>query len=113
MSFSKGGCCVDHAHFNIFPAAAHVETRLAPRMRMPIGSLAELKRLRPAEFGYLFVEENDGSRNVFDGKDTPSQFVRRIITQALGVPERWHWKDYPGFDELMATYQALKGSLHP
>ena len=108
---SKGGCCVDHAHFNIFPARARVEPRLSARMRMPIGSLSDLQRLKTAEFGYLFVQENDGSRHVFDAQDAPSQLVRRIITAEIGKPERWHWRDYPGYDELIATYRALKGRL--
>jgi XTP/dITP diphosphohydrolase len=108
---SKGGCCVDHAHFNIFPARARVEPRLSARMRMPITGLAELERMRAAVFGYFFVQENDGSRHVFDGQDAPSQLVRRIITAEIGKPERWHWRDYPGYDELIATYRALKGRL--
>ena len=108
---SKGGCCVDHAHFNIFPARASIRPQLHSRMQLPLQSLSELQRLRNAEFGYLFVQENDATRNVFDGLNAPSQLVRRIITSQIGRPERWHWRDYPGCDELLATYHALNGRL--
>lgn len=37
--------------------------------------------------------------------------VRRIITARLGLPERWHWRDYIGQEELLATYNALKGRI--
>jgi inosine/xanthosine triphosphate pyrophosphatase family protein/diadenosine tetraphosphate (Ap4A) HIT family hydrolase len=109
--WSKGVCCVDHAHLNIFPAAVEVHSHLAGRMHLSVGSLSELARLRRAEFGYLFVEENDGARRAYDGRDVPTQLVRRIITAQLGFPERWHWRDYLGRDELIATCNALKEQI--
>jgi hypothetical protein len=108
---SKGVCCVDHAHFNIFPARVPVHRRLADRMHAPVRSLSELQGLRDAEFGYLFVQENGGDRRVYDGCNVPTQLVRRIITRELGMPERWHWRDYPGHQELLATFEKLKGRI--
>ena len=108
---SKGVCCVDHAHLNIFPARVAVHPHLVQRMNLRIHSLGELTKLRDAEFGYLFVQENDGSRRAYDGQLAPTQLVRHIVTSQLGFPERWHWRDYPGYDELVATYHALKGQI--
>jgi inosine/xanthosine triphosphate pyrophosphatase family protein/diadenosine tetraphosphate (Ap4A) HIT family hydrolase len=108
---SKGVCCVDHAHLNIFPAAIDVRPQLSDRMSLPIGPLSDLSKFRRAEFGYLFVQENDGTRRAYDGRDVPTQLVRRIITSQLGLPERWHWRDYLGQDEMLATYNALKGQI--
>ena len=107
----KGVCCVDHAHLNLFPAAVEVHPHLAKRMHLKLGALPELTRLRRAEFGYLFVQENDGTRRAYDGEHVPTQLVRRFITASLGMPERWHWRDYPGQDELAATFQALKARI--
>ena len=108
---TKGLCCVDHAHLNIFPARVHMHQHLSSRMNFSIGSLRELSRLKRAEFGYLFVQENDGSRRVYDAECVPTQLVRRIISTQIGHPERWHWRDYPGVDELVRTYHALKGGI--
>jgi inosine/xanthosine triphosphate pyrophosphatase family protein/diadenosine tetraphosphate (Ap4A) HIT family hydrolase len=108
---TKGRCCVEHAHLNIFPARVEVHPHLASRMHLQISSLSELKRLARAEFGYLFVQENNNTRHAYDAQFAPSQLVRRIITSQLGSPERWHWRDYPGCDELLATYHALKGRI--
>lgn len=109
--WGKGVCCVDHAHLNVFPAKMVVHPHLAGRMHLPLRSLDELGRFQSAEFGYLMVQENDGSRRVYDGADVPTQLVRRIIARELGLAERWHWRDYPGLDELTATYHALKGQI--
>jgi hypothetical protein len=80
-------------------------------MNFPISSISELLELRRAEFGYLFVQENDGGRRAYDAELVPTQLVRRIITSQLGLSERWHWQDYPGYEELVATYQTLKGQI--
>jgi XTP/dITP diphosphohydrolase len=108
----KGVCCVDHAHLNIFPAPVCVHPHLAERMNFSFGPLSELTRLRRAEFGYLFVQENDGTRRAYDARNVPTQLVRRIITAQLGLPARWHWRDYLGKEELLATYNALQGQIH-
>jgi XTP/dITP diphosphohydrolase len=108
---TKGVCCVDHAHLNIFPACVHLHPNLSSRMSFPIGSLAELSRFKRAEFGYLFVQENEGTRRAYDAECVPTQLVRRIISNQIGWPERWHWRDYPGVDELVRTYHALKGQI--
>jgi hypothetical protein len=60
----------------------------------------------------LFIQENDGSRRVYDGQLVSTQLVRRIIASAIGCPERWHWRDFPGGDQLLATFNALKGQIH-
>lgn len=109
---TKGVCCVDHAHLNIFPAGVRVHPQLAERMSMPLCDLQQLSLLARAEFGYLVVQENDGSIRAYDGQLVPTQLVRRIIANELGLAERWHWKDYPGCDELLATYHKLKDRIH-
>ena len=37
--------------------------------------------------------------------------ARRLITAAIGQPERWDWRDYPGRDELIATCNTLRGKI--
>jgi inosine/xanthosine triphosphate pyrophosphatase family protein/diadenosine tetraphosphate (Ap4A) HIT family hydrolase len=108
---TKGVCCVEHAHFNIFPARVAIRPHFAGRMSMPLSSLSELSKLRHSEFGYLFVEENDCRQTAFDAHLVPTQLIRRIITADLGIPDRWHWRDYPGCDELVATYHKLKDRI--
>jgi diadenosine tetraphosphate (Ap4A) HIT family hydrolase len=111
LEWSKGVCCVEHAHFNIFPARVELHPHLSSRIHRRLGSVSELARLARAPHGYLFVQENHGAQRVYDGREVPTQLVRRLITSALGMPERWHWRDYPGKQELLATYHALTGQI--
>lgn len=111
LESSKGVCCVDHAHLNIFPAQVRLHPHLAGRDHESLRVLADLTQFKDWQFGYLFVQENDGTRRVYDGRQVPTQLVRRIIATELGLPERWHWREYPGCTELLATYQALKGRI--
>jgi len=110
--WGKGVCCVDHAHLNIFPAPVQVHPHLAERINFSFRPLAELAQLRRAEFGYLFVQENDDTRRAYDGRDVPTQLVRRIIATQLGILDRWHWRDYLGREEMLTTYHALRGQIH-
>lgn len=107
----KGVCCVDHAHLNVFPAKVRVHPHLMERRHERVARLAYLAKLKDCECGYLFVQENDGTRHTYDGRDVPTQLVRRIIATQLGMPERWHWREYPGCAELLATCAALKGQI--
>jgi hypothetical protein len=103
----KGTCCVDHAHLNIFPARADVHSHLRKFPHAEIGPMSNLSaswfRHRP----YLFLQTNEGRRFVYDAGIVPSQYIRRIVTRELGMPERWHWREYPGVEELKRTFTAL------
>ena len=61
---------------------------------------------------YLFLQTNEGRRFVYNAGIVPSQYVRRIVTTELGMPERWHWREYLGLDELKRTFAALSGWRH-
>ncbi len=86
-----------HAQLRKFP---HAE--IGPHVRLV---RAAGLRTRP----YLFLQANEGRRFVYDAGIVPSQYVRRIVATALGMPERWHWREYPGLDELKRTFEALSG----
>ena len=104
----KGTCCVDHAHWNVFPASVDVHRHLEKFPHARIGALGELGQ-RFRDKAYLFLQTNEGDRFVYDAGVVPSQYVRKIITAELGMPERWHWREYLGLDELKRTVAALAG----
>ena len=109
----KGTCCVDHAHLNVFPAAVDVHAHLRRFPHAEIDSMSNLAaswfRSRP----YLLLQTNEGRRFVYDAGVVPSQYVRRIVTSELGMPERWHWREYPGLVELKRTFAALSSWRRP
>lgn len=108
-SGEKGTCCVDHAHLNVFPVRVDVHERLKRFPHVEIGSMRELESMKCQGRAYLFLQTNDGCRYAYDAGIVPSQYVRRIITAALGMPERWHWREYLGLEELKRTIATLSG----
>jgi ATP adenylyltransferase len=105
----KGTCCVDHAHLNVFPARVDVHEHLR---RLPYDEITEMRELAPLKDsgkGYLFLQDNSGRRFVYHAGIVPSQYIRKIIATELGMPERWHWREYPGVEELKRTMAALAG----
>jgi len=105
----KGTCCVDHAHFNVFPVAVDVPRHMPKLPCTPIRQMRELAELRDRNQAYLFLQTNDGSRYVYETGIMPSQYIRRIVTAQLGIPERWHWREYLGLEELKRTITTLSG----
>jgi len=103
----KGTCCVDHAHLNVFPALVDVHAHLRTFPHVEIGPMSDLSTPRFRDRPYLFLQTNEGRRFVYDAGIVPSQYVRRIVTRELGMPERWHWREYLGLEELKRTFAVL------
>jgi inosine/xanthosine triphosphate pyrophosphatase family protein/diadenosine tetraphosphate (Ap4A) HIT family hydrolase len=109
-SGEKGTCCVDHAHLNVFPVQVEVHDRLKNKFPfVEIGGMRQLSLMPQRNHAYLFLQTNAGTRFVYDSCIVPSQYIRKIITEELGMPERWHWREYLGLEELERTYAALLG----
>jgi inosine/xanthosine triphosphate pyrophosphatase family protein len=102
----KGTCCVDHAHFNIFPVTVDVHDYLQHFPHYTVQSFKEMSSMK-SRGGYIFLQDNIGIRRIYETGVVPSQYIRRIITSKLGFPERWHWRDYLGLEELQQTLKTL------
>jgi inosine/xanthosine triphosphate pyrophosphatase family protein len=105
----KGTCCVDHAHLNAFPVDVDVHRHLKRFPHAPVGRMCELARARPPNQAYLFLQTQQGDRFIYDAPLAPSQYIRKIITSEIGQPQRWHWREYLGLEELNRTFAALSG----
>lgn len=103
----KGTCCVDHAHLNVFPARVDVHQQLKKFPHSTIGGMRDLAAANRRDQAYLFLQDNEGNRFAYDAGIVPSQYVRKIVTAALGMPERWHWREYLGLEELKRTIATL------
>jgi inosine/xanthosine triphosphate pyrophosphatase family protein len=105
----KGTCCVDHAHLNVFPVDVDVHRHLEQLPHVRIGRMCELAHARPSNQAYLFLQTQQGARFVYDAPLVPSQYIRKIVTAGIGRPDRWHWREYLGLEELQRTFAALSG----
>lgn len=108
---SKGKCCVDHAHFNIFPVDIDVHKYITDRMYSSISNINELNKLKFFDNGYLYVDSEKNGKLIFDGKNVPTQLIRQHLTHKLGCKDRWHWKDYLGIEEIEQTLSKLSEKI--
>jgi XTP/dITP diphosphohydrolase len=105
---TKGKCCVDHAHFNIFPVSVDVHQKLLDRIPYPVLKEKNLRYFRGLEDGYLYVDSPISGKHVYDGLGVPSQLIRRHITEMLGFPERWDWRHHMGTENMKKTLKKLE-----
>jgi ubiquinone/menaquinone biosynthesis C-methylase UbiE/diadenosine tetraphosphate (Ap4A) HIT family hydrolase len=106
----KGACCVDHAHINVFPFNHSIADDLRNIPKTKINSLSEIKEAS-IDDDYLFVQYPSGQKELLFPKNIPSQFIRKIITNILHMPERGDWKNYHGIQEMKHTIDAFNAYL--
>jgi ATP adenylyltransferase len=99
----SGGCGIDHAHLHALPlSAAEVLPKLKDQFpHRRIGSLFELKS-ETSNASYLYCEDSPSESWVFFPTFLPSQYMRQLIAEALGI-SHWDWRQSGREDALLAT----------
>jgi diadenosine tetraphosphate (Ap4A) HIT family hydrolase len=108
----SGGCGISHAHLHLVPF---------PQEKEPIGelinefpferlsSLVDLACARP-DHSYLYYESVDGSKYVFYPPFIPSQYMRRVLADAIGN-KAWDWRQCGREESLLNTFIQMSDSL--
>jgi hypothetical protein len=100
----SGGCGISHAHLHIVPFPAEndpVEQLVRAFPFEEIADLLDLKRIPPGK-SYLYYESVRGNRYVFYPPFIPSQHIRRLLAEALGI-QGWDWRQSGKEETLIAT----------
>lgn len=113
----SGGCGISHAHIHAVPLADEVD--LLPVIQQSftgcsIHSLAALTQKASHGRPYLFYEDQQGNRYLFDLHATtgiPSQYLRRAIASKLGSME-WDWRSFGRENKLLATLTKLRNKAN-
>lgn len=107
------GACVDHAHLHIVPCEAPADEQVRARLREahPERELALLEEL-PARAaggqGYLLLQDTRGHRYYYDAPTVPSQYLRKIACDAMGLSHRWDWRANVTNDTSDGTVTAFR-----
>ena len=98
---NRAGACIDHAHMHVVPTNCDVRARLRNFQEHRITSVSELRDFGNAGKSYIYYEHRPGDRRVFTSDDrVPSQFMRRVLCDELGMPFEWDWRLAPLFREI-------------
>lgn len=112
------GCGVDHAHFHAVPlriASAHlIEKELGSPVKWEtLADIRDLSKIHLKGASYLYILENDTNQGrVTCPGNIPSQFMRRIIANFLGIPHLYDYRKYKFRQNAIATLRRLEAAYN-
>jgi len=100
----SGGCGISHAHLHVVPFPGEKDpieqlTRAFPFEE--ISNLLDLKRIQPGK-SYLYYESVRGGSYAFYPPFIRSQYIRRLLAEALGT-EVWDWRKCGKEERFLST----------
>jgi hypothetical protein len=109
---------VDHAHLHLVPWNDRFADTISRHSNCDfswrtIDGCDALRDIHAANLEYLYFEEADGASFVAVSDAIPSQFFRRVIASAIGLPHLFDWKRHSGIEAVNATVAALRESAAP
>ncbi len=108
----SGGCGISHAHLHVVPFPDDKDpieqlTRAFPFEE--VSSLLGLNRVQP-DRSYLYYESVRGNKYVFYPPFIPSQYIRRVLAEALGT-RAWDWRRCGREERLLRTLSQVSQLL--
>ncbi|HTU33069.1 MAG TPA: hypothetical protein VMF66_04635 [Candidatus Acidoferrum sp.] len=104
-----GGCGIYHAHLHVVPIGAIPDPVTILKSKFPFQEFDSLEELGPRSRDlptYLFYRDLEGRLYLFDTGPLPSQYMRKILADALHE-ENWDWRTARREDRLLATTERL------
>ena len=108
------GCGIDHAHFHVVPLRIALiplvekELRSSP-MWETIADNRDLSRIHLRKSSYLYILENGRDHgNVACLCAVPSQFMRCVVANSLGIPHLYDYRKYNFRHNAIATLRQLE-----
>ncbi len=104
------GSSVNHAHVHAIPISDSSWKQILGLSNLsPVSSVDFARDSFVKDRTYLLVERPNG---VFYGfwpdQGLPSQYLRRLVSRAVGEDGRWNWRYYPFHERVTATLERLR-----
>ncbi|BAH06987.1 HIT family protein [Clostridium kluyveri] len=109
--FKRGGCCVDHVHLHILPYNGDIigEIIKDDTKHELVKSFYDVKNVVIKHNNpYIFYEDNFGRRYVLFNKYFPSQYIRKIVCNKLGISEHWDWRSKFFLENMVDTIKDVR-----
>ena len=106
-----GGACIRHYHLHFIPkrdlTLSGIEDRIPmPTTRLLVPDVTSIRSRKPNQ-GYILL--SDGSTTVCHlSSHIPTQLIRRIIAEYIGLVDQWNWVIYPHMDRVAQTIEAVR-----
>jgi diadenosine tetraphosphate (Ap4A) HIT family hydrolase len=110
-SEGTGGCGVYHAHLHATPLAANLDPVATLKATFPYTELESVEEIGKQSGhlpSYLFYRDSAAKLYLFDTGPLPSQYMRRLIADALH-DSNWNWRTAGREERLLATMERLSG----
>lgn len=105
---SRAGSCIEHAHLHLMAVKEDLLSALQARFKLrKLDGLMALSDARRSSSSYLYFEDQSRSAYFAEVEALPSQYVRRIVAEGIGRPDRWDYAAFPEYDLIRATLQRL------
>ena len=107
-SFGDGsGGCIDHAHIHFLGADVRLSDHLLNNFEHTVESDNPVL-LKDNNRKYLFASDSSGGILAFPNKDLERQYLRRVVAQDLGKPEKWDYRVHFEIENVEKTVSAFK-----
>lgn len=106
---NKAGNSILHAHMHVCPAPSEILNSvlsILPMREVEIELFARTSYISGKS--YLFIE--DHNKKCFGCNapiDLPSQFLRRHLSNTIGISDKWDWRIYPHRENIASTMKRL------
>jgi diadenosine tetraphosphate (Ap4A) HIT family hydrolase len=101
-------CTVDHAHMHFLPLPEAFDAAVDGAWTTFDGSLTALSTLSGGD-EYVFYETPAGLSRLLSSRDrsVESQYMRKIIADALGHGDQWNWRTAPNARSADDTWRGF------
>jgi diadenosine tetraphosphate (Ap4A) HIT family hydrolase len=108
----SGGCGISHAHLHAIPVGTEQDPIEKLKAAFPHKRVPSLSRLGDIlrDVSYLYYEDTRGECHVFYPQFLPSQYMRRILAEALGV-QQWDWRTSGREESVLVTKANVSVAL--
>ncbi len=111
---ANGGCGIYHAHLHVVPLDGAPDPVSGLKTRFSYKKLIALTSLSKESDGdapYLYYEDLISNRYQFSVGNLKSQYMRRVLAEALGTND-WDWRSAGREERLLATLDRLSSHFN-
>lgn len=109
----NGGCGIYHAHLHATPLTGVADPVDTLKQRFPyvqLGQLNQISDLCTDLPCYLLYQDSKERIYLFNTGPLPSQYMRKLLADALGVQD-WDWRSTARDEKLLTAMRRLSGKF--